>query len=44
MGYVAEDYIKVLNEYHDNIKQRDAASMSDDDLLMLAQKLKEKKS
>ena len=43
-GDVAEDYIKVLNEYHDNIKQRDAASMSDDDLLMLAQKLKEKKS
>ena len=43
-GEVAEDYIKVLNEYHDNIKQRDAASMSDDDLLMLAQKLKEKKS
>ncbi len=43
-GDIAEDYIKVLNEYHDNIKQRDAASMSDDDLLMLAQKLKEKKS
>lgn len=40
----AKDYIMVLNEYHEKIKQKDAASMSDDDLLMLAQKCKEKKS
>lgn len=38
------DYIRVLNEYHDNINQREAGSMSEDDLLTLAQKLKEKKS
>ncbi len=38
------DYIKVLNEYHDNINQIEAGSMTEDDLLSLAQKLKEKKS
>lgn len=38
------DYIRVLNEYHENKNQREAGSMSEDDLLTLAQKLKEKKS
>jgi len=41
---VLGDYITVLNEYHESTKQRKAGDMSDDDLLTLAQRLKEKKS
>ncbi len=38
-----EDYIKTLNEYSANAARKDAASMTDDEMLRLAQELKEKK-
>lgn len=41
---VLNDYITVLNEYHEKINQREAGSMSVDELLAFAQKQKEKKS
>ncbi len=41
---VVNDYITVLNEYHEKINQREAGSMSADELLAFAQKQKEKKS
>ncbi|MGN1341469.1 MAG: DNA primase [Oscillospiraceae bacterium] len=41
---VLNDYITVLNEYHDKINQREAGSMSVDELLEFAQRQKEKKS
>lgn len=41
---ILNDYIKVLNEYHENKNQREAGSMSFDELLEFAQKQKEKKS
>ena len=41
---VLNDYITVLNEYHEKINQREAGSMSVDELLEFAQKQKEKKS
>lgn len=40
---VVNDYITVLNEYHEKINQREAGSMSTDELLEFAQKQKEKK-
>ncbi len=41
---ILNDYIKVLNEYHENKNQREAGSMSFDELLEFAQRQKEKKS
>lgn len=41
---IINDYIGVLNEYYENTNQIEAGGMSGDDLLKLAQKLKEKKS
>lgn len=41
---VVNDYITVLNEYYEKINQREAGSMSTDELLEFAQKQKEKKS
>lgn len=41
---VLNDYITVLNEYHEKTNQREAGSMSADELLEFAQKQKEKKS
>ncbi len=40
---ILNDYIKVLNEYHENKNQREAGSMSFDELLEFAQRQKEKK-
>ncbi len=40
---VLNDYITVLNEYNEKINQRDAGSMSSDELLEFAKKLEEKK-
>ena len=41
---VMNDYITVLNEYHENINNKDPGSMSVDELLEFAQKQKEKKN
>lgn len=41
---VMNDYITVLNEYHENINNKDPGSMSADELLEFAQKQKEKKN
>ena len=41
---ILNDYITVLNEYHEKINQREAGSMSIDELLEFAQKQKEKKN
>ena len=38
-----KDYIKTLNEYSADAERKDAASMTADDMLRLAQELKEKK-
>lgn len=39
-----DDYIKILNDYAESLNNTNAGSMSDDELLAYAQKLKEKKS
>ena len=38
-----DDYIEILNDYGANRRSRDAASMTSEDMLELAQRLKEKK-
>ena len=39
---VLNDYITVLNEYHERINQKEAGSMSNDELLELQKRLTEK--
>ena len=38
------DFINVLNEYKESTKEKSVADLTDDDMRLLVQKLKEKKS